>query len=273
MIERDPNPRQAHCIARDILRHAVVSLLIALWCSSSVAQAQAIPIVGDVDARVQLTVDTATTEVVLDIVNASDTTYVFIPSALWLHRVTRCRYLFRLGRSSMGMVLHWYLERSHGRLDDCVDRMAYPEFNEAYPSTYVIESFKMQFVVIHPGQHARFRWNRDCKEDSAFIVGSACRMDTVFIPLRVMNAAMRQLYSNGLIEQTSAFREYKMDLLYLDKPGEWPAQGIINGESRSAKYIKYQADLMPLIDIALDESLRFAVIPPGPNATCTVLSR
>jgi hypothetical protein len=98
-------------------------------------------------------------------------------------------------------------------------------------------------------------------------------MDTVFIPLRVMNAAMRQLYSDGLIEQTSAFREYKMDLLYLDEPGEWPAQGIINGESRSAKYIKYQADLMPLIHIALNESLRFAVIPPGPDATCTVLGR
>jgi hypothetical protein len=64
-----------------------------------------------------------------------------------------------------------------------------------------------------------------------------------------------------------------MDLLYLDKQGEWPAQDIINGESRSAKYIRYQADLMPLIKIALDESLRFAVIPPGPNATCTVLSR
>ena len=273
MIASSLNLRQAHCIARDILRHAVVSLLIALWCSSSGAHAQAIPILGDVDARVQLTVDTATTEVVLDIVNASDTTYVFIPSALWLHRVTRCRYLFRLGRSSKGMVLHWYLERSHGRLDDCIDRMAYPEFNEAYPSTYVIESFKLQFVAIHPGQHARFRWNEDYKEDPAFIVGSACRMDTVFIPLRVMNAAMRQLYSDGLIEQTSAFREYKMDLLYLDEPGEWPAQDIINGESRSAKYIKYQADLMPLIHIALNESLRFAVIPPGPDATCTVLGR
>lgn len=273
MIASDPNPRQEHCITKDILQLGIVSLLMALWCSSSVAQAQVIPIVGDVDARVQLTVDTAKTEVVLDIVNASDTTYVFIPSALWLHRVTRCRYLFRLGRSSMGMVLHWYLERSHGLLDDCIDRMAYPEFNEAYPSTYVIESFKMQFVAIQAGQHARFRWNRDNKEDPAFIVGSACRMDTVFLPLRVMNTAMRQLYSDGLIEQTSAFREYKMDLLYLDEPGAWPAQSVINGESRSAKYIKYQADLMPLIDIALDESLRFVVIPPGPKATCTVLSR
>jgi hypothetical protein len=251
-----------------LLRTMVILLLIALAMLSPM-NAQRDALVDDITAQMKLIVTPTTLTFTIDLENTSDTTYIIIPYMCRLFRLTPCRTFYRVGAST-GFFVPWRLQRAVIPTDKCASKLV-PSLNpEPFPITRLSAALSPQLVAIRPGQKARFIWTEPYVEDPSYLDGSTCMIDTTYLPVRLINEDMRQLFGDGLIEQATPFREYIMD--EVDTKVKNLFQFVIRGESRVTSFlIPYEQ--YDKKDRALFLSQRYIRVPPGPNTSCIVLEK
>lgn len=254
------------CGARTHVLRSFAGLTLVLLVALSPMKAQRGGLVDDITAEMKLMVTPTTLTFTIDLENTSDTTYVFIPYMCWLFRLTPCRSFERTGEST-GFFVPWRLERPDRPTYKCSSRFVPPHYDEPLPRTQFNAAFSPQLVAIRPGQKARFIWTEPYVEDPSYLDGSTCMIDTTYLPVRLINEDMRQLFGDGLIEQATPFREYIMD--QVETTGGGFFQSLIRGETRATTfYLQYEQ--YDKEDRALFLSQRYIRVPPGPNITCVV---
>ena len=261
--------RFSACGARTHVLRSFVGLALVLLAALSPMKAQRGGLVDDITAQTQLIVTPTTLTFTVDMKNTSDTTYVFIPYLCWLFRCTPCGS-FRSVGASTGFIVPWRLERPDRPTYKCSSRLAPSYYQEPFPRTMFNARFSPQLVAIRPGQHARFMWTKPYIEDPSYQEGSTCMIDTTDLPVRIINNDMRELFGDGLIEQTTPFREYMMDEVEINPIRM--TQSAIRGETRATSfYLPYEQ--YDKEDRALFLSQRYIRVTPGPNTSCIVLEK
>lgn len=263
--------RFSACGARTHVLRSFAGLALVLLAALSPMKAQRGGLVDDISAQTQLIVTPTTLTFTVDMKNTSDTTYVFIPYLCWLFRRTPCGSFRSVGEST-GFIVPWRLERPDRPTYKCSSRLFPSYYDEPFPLTVFNAAFSPQLVAIRPGQHARFIWTEPYIDDPSYLEGSTCMIDTTDLPVRIINDDMRELFSDGLIEQTTPFREYIMDEVETKIKIKRVTQFVIRGETRSTSFY-LPIEQLDKEDRALFLSQRYVRVTPGPNTSCIVLEK
>lgn len=219
--------------------------------------------------QVQLDVRLDSIELLVDISNATDTTYAFTPFACWFYRVTPCRPYFKLPISSAGFVVPWHLERTSSPTYNCDTSMVpccVTNANEPFPQWRNLRRYRPQFVLLRPGQRAAFRWVMSFDEDIEYLRGSVCRLDTLTIPVWRVTEGLYKLVKYGLVEQDSQHRLYDLETKKLTHDPDL-TQSSIKGVSAGCILNYSEQDSSYKI---LTDAVRLIRLVPGPELNCTV---
>lgn len=243
------------------------SIVVAVVGVVSIALAQSEQILEDVNAEVELIVSRTTIILEVEIANRSDGTLAILPFQCLLHRVTPCRKYFKRGGYSLGFVVPWRLESNWGRTHDCNDIIMAPSNVEPYPPYSLLRHLRLQFVVIQPGQRARFRWRRPFAESQEFLTNSTCAIDTFRLPAWKHFEQFGGQFEDCTIRQQQSFRLYEMETRSLSDSLYWD-QDFIIGEPLSCSLYESSSSRDKWL---LFDAMKDIIIAPGPNVTCTVI--
>lgn len=219
--------------------------------------------------QVQLDVRLDSIELLVDISNATDTTYAFTPFACWFYRFTPCRPYFKLPISSAGFVVPRHLERTRPPTYNCDTSMVpccAANTNEPFPQWRNLRRYRPQFVLLRPGQRAVFRWVMSFDEDIEYLRGSVCRLDTLTIPVWRVTEGLYKLVKYGLVEQDSQHRLYELETKKLTHAPDL-TQSSIKGVSAGCILNYSEQDSSYKI---LTDAVRLIRLVPGPELNCTV---